>query len=381
MENTSEFVNDLKKTEKIFETVYMIIVANRKMDRLALELLKPQILKNLEEIEDIIPYESTIESLLDIRNDYRDRLLEKYKDESHAIKSHILHLDDKDSYIDNQEKSYNLVKMTDSDNSYNWWYELLKSKLSLETRSLMFIDMMVTSYDIDSFLSCAKYYDVEEEIKEVLNNFNENQNLKRYAFIKLLKNNDSVISYMQEKGYLDFTNICGDAYQTLSTVLVLSNSDTLTDTFDTIFNNISEVEKKDIIAMILNKKEKNVYIAWDIVEELNFKVTKDIIEMLSNHIRNNFEENQEKIDYLREKISTGLIKKASNKEELKEYEKHVKHFLNQTDYQKYLNQQELKRQELATKRKELSTLLYNLNDKLQEEVPGKTIIKNINFKN
>jgi len=271
--------------------------------------------------------------------------------------------------------------MTDSDNSYNWWYELLKSKLSLETRSLMFIDMMVTSYDIDSFLSCAKYYDAEEEIKEVLNNFNENQNLKRYAFIKLLKNNDSVISYMQEKGYLDFTNICGDAYQTLSTVLVLSNSDTLTDTFDTIFNNIPEEEKKDIIAMILNKKGKNVYIAWDIVEELNFKVTKDIIEMLSNHIRNNFEENQEKIDYLREKISTGLIKKASNKEELKEYEKHVKYFLNQTDYQKYLNQQELKRQELATKRKELSTFLYNLNDKLQEEVPGKTIIKNINFKN
>ena len=41
----------------------------------------------------------------------------------------------------------------------------------------------------------------------------------------------------------------------------------------------------------------------------------------------------------------------------------------------------LKEQELSTKRKEISTLLYNLNEKLQAEVPGKRKIKEIDFKN
>ncbi len=41
----------------------------------------------------------------------------------------------------------------------------------------------------------------------------------------------------------------------------------------------------------------------------------------------------------------------------------------------------LKEQELSTKRKEISTLFYNLNEKLQAEVPGKRKIKEIDFKN
>ena len=40
----------------------------------------------------------------------------------------------------------------------------------------------------------------------------------------------------------------------------------------------------------------------------------------------------------------------------------------------------MQKQELSTKRKELLTLLSNLNDSLQEQVPGKRIIKEIDFK-
>ena len=123
--------------------------------------------------------------------------------------------------------------------------------------------------------------------------------------------------------------------------------------------------------------------------KLDFKLTEDLVT--------NFTDKAAKyIDHIawdggiegyRNDVSDLLIRKASNKKEYKEYKKYVNDFLDKTDYSKIMEERqkeiEKKQQEqqlLNAKRSELSTLLYNLNDKLQEEVPGKTRIKNIKLK-
>ena len=132
-----------------------------------------------------------------------------------------------------------------------------------------------------------------------------------------------------------------------------------------------------------NKYSSNNNDSWSINWNIRFITFNTII------LLNNIDEisNKYNIKYYRNDIADTLIRKARNKKEYKEYNKYVSEFLDKTDYQKILYERYIeelyKEQELnklKLKRKVLSTLLYNLNEKLQEEVPGKTKIKNIKFK-
>lgn len=384
MDKIDTFDEELKKLEKMNQTIYMMIVANRNKDRLAASLFQEELIGRLEEFEGIIPYRGTIEGLLQIRDNHRDRLKEKYKEESRERMNKLFCLDNKDYYIEDKEKSqyFNVVRMAADGDYYGWWYDLLDSKLSIERRSSMLIDMLSLDYGYgyDTFFSCASYHKVDDKIKEIFKYINETPNFKYGVFQRLLKQNSSVIGYLQENGYVDFAHNCGDTQIVL--FYLLRDQTRLTKSFIAVYNSLTDQEKRYYISEIINYSGDSVSIVVDIARDLKFKPLKHTVDYFSNYAINNFDRINRKwgIEDYREDISNALIRKASNKKEYKEYKKYVEDFLARTDYKKHLEEKELNELEVAIGRLDLSTALYGINDKLQEEYPGKMKLKNIDFK-
>lgn len=80
-----------------------------------------------------------------------------------------------------------------------------------------------------------------------------------------------------------------------------------------------------------------------------------------------------------EQIKSAIIHKAKDKEEYKTYCKLAKTFEKFADFKAYKEQQEQKRIELFNARYEVILRLSNMNESLQEQVPGKRIIKELVF--
>lgn len=92
-----------------------------------------------------------------------------------------------------------------------------------------------------------------------------------------------------------------------------------------------------------------------------------------------------------EQIKSAIIHKSKNKEEYKTYCKLAETFEQLADYKAYKKQKEKEREEarkakeqrereLLNARYEVILRLYNLNESLQEQVPGKRVIKELVFK-
>ena len=388
MENLDKFEKDIAMYEKIVETVEMIIIANRShAGRLGDDYFAHKILKNLEEIQ-TIPYKATIGQLVKYKEDYKNYLIDRYKGDSKKT-SRIYAVDKRDWLIeeDDKKEKFNLVSFMTLDSS-DWFKTLLTSRLSLKNRSCIYIDAL--KYDDKYFTNT--FADSYKDLIYVICLFIKMEpGFKRQLFDSLIRERPYLIGELQEKGYVDFSQVYGNAYDTLSKLI--SNSSTKS-SFDIIYNTLSDSEKQEVLPGLISIRSNNKNTVFNMVEDLNFKVTPEIIEALRIYTM----DNDGKLDYYdkdfdayRNIVADKLVRKAHNKKEYKEYKKLAQDYLDKTDYKKQLEQemierkkiaaeQKIKKLELLSKRHELSTFLYNLNDKLQEEVPGKTIIKNINFK-
>lgn len=383
MDKINEFDKELERLKEMNKTIYMMIVASRNKDGLAASIFQEELVEKLEKFEDIIPCRGTIKELLEIRDNYKDNLYEKYKEESRKRLSPLLYLDSKDRYIDDEEKNedYNVVEMAVYGDTYDWWYDLIGSNLSLKRRSSILIDILSVDFHYDSFLECASYHNLDDKIKEIFRYINETPDFKYEVFIRLLKQRSFIIGFLQENGYVDFGHNCAaDTTQILAYLLCQDYG--LTRSFIAVFNDLTEEEKEYYVPAIIRYSKANPSMVSNTACKLKFKPNKQIVDCFSDYTVNNFEriERELGLDFYREEVSQALIKKASNKKEYKEYKKYVEDFLEKTDYKKHLEEKELNELELSLGRLDLSTLLFKLDDKLQEEYPGKMKLKNIDFK-
>ena len=376
----------IEKYKKLNQTIYMIVSVKRAMkngDGITVELLKNQLLSNFEELSEL-PLYSSLKNLLNYKKMQEDYLLSQCQGDRER-RSKIVYADNLEYLINKSEIEdyyYNLLTMCYTD-QYGWWHEILKSNLDLERLSDLYINTLISTFRVDEFINYTEY--IEKNISDkIFKRINEDTNIKNEVFKTLAYQRPSIIETLQNRGLVNFS------YATIegkSAIVYMFENDQL-DVFKSLYNGLSQEDKQRVISWALlscfrSKKYLNNLM------KLDFKLTEDLVT--------NFTDKAAKyIDHIawdggiegyRNDVSDLLIRKASNKKEYKEYKKYVNDFLDKTDYSKIMEERqkeiEKKQQEqqlLNAKRSEFSTLLYNLNDKLQEEVPGKTRIKNIKLK-
>ena len=133
----------------------------------------------------------------------------------------------------------------------------------------------------------------------------------------------------------------------------------------------------------------------DFIKLSHFEVTEEKIKFLASRIikdsRNDaidiLIDSKEKRKNEIRKIEDAIIHKASNKNEYKELRKFANLFIRladieqeiekrKQDLEKVVQEQEL----LMQKRQEFFNILYDMNEYAQENVPSRTLVKNIKFK-
>ena len=157
--------------------------------------------------------------------------------------------------------------------------------------------------------------------------------------------------------------------------------------FSKVYNNLTSEEKTRLIIHMINMIDPTDLGSTIFkLMRLDFKFNQEIIDAMANLTVKAFENYApdwytyiQPIE-IRELVAYKLLRKATNKKEYKKYLEYYRDFLEKTDVDKKLIEQEEKENQLQTKRQEFTSLIYNLNDKLQETTPGKRLLKEIDFK-
>ena len=247
-------------------------------------------------------------------------------------------------------------------------------------------------------------YMTDEELKELVANV-KNRKIESFAdkknlFLEIyhLDNAIDIIYYLQKQGIVDFSDLIirlDDNKSSLSMYVLLTSKADFSKNFDNFINlyentNISKNDawrddNKNILENIPTE-----YIAKMIALK-NFNLTEEDIEVIGKEVL------KYQKHYLRVKedlvfaIKDAIIRKATNKNEYKMYKNFAKRFENLADYNSYCRekrtrqieeekQKVLEKEQITMARRKLYIRLYNLNDSLQEQVPGKSLIKNLTFK-
>lgn len=373
--------------KKLNQTIYMIVSINRAQkrgDSITVELLNNQVLANFEELS-AVPYYSSIKNILEYKKRCEDYLLEKCNDD-HEKRSEVIYADNLEYLINQAEidkEKFNLLSMFTTD-SYGWWQTVLGSNLSLDKRSIMYIDILMRDNHPESFINCTEM--VNKNINdEIFGYINKTEELKNNILEILINNRPLLIPLLTKKAHINFSYATVNGKSSLQAMW--HKSDGTYEAFKTLYDGLSQEDKQESISWIIARSYRDMYKFIKILK-LDFKLTKNIIDDITKLVVSDIDVIViYDIEKYRNAVSHTLIKKASNKKEYKEYKKYVDEFLAKTNYSKIMAEREQEKEKkrlqellLDEKREELSTLLYNLNEKLQEEVPGKTKIKNINFK-
>ena len=270
--------------------------------------------------------------------------------------------------------------------SYRWWQTVLGSNLSLDKLSIMYIDILMWETHPGDFIKCTEM--VDKTINDqIFGYINKTEDLKNEIFKILIAKRPSLISLLAKKGNINFSYSTVDGKLGLP-ILWEKEGIKYFEEIKILYNGLSNEDKQKNIEWMLPKCHQLT--TFNEVFELDFRVTKNMVDNITESVVRHIDLTAR--DYNPDEycntIASLLIRKAHNKKEYKEYRKYANEFLAKTDYSKIMAEREQQkaqqRQEklrLIEKREELSTLLYNLNEKLQAEVPGKTKIKNIDFKN
>ena len=374
--------------KKLNQTIYMIVSINRAKKRgdfITVELINKQLLANFEELT-AVPYHSSLKEILEYKKRCEEYLLEKC-DGDREKRSEVIYADNLEHLINQteiDEEKFNLLSMFTTD-SYGWWQTVLGSNLSLDKLSIMYIDILMWETYPGDFIKCTEM--VDKTINDqIFGYINKTENLKNEIFKILIAKRPSLISLLAKKGNINFSYSTVDGKLGLP-ILWEKEGIKYFEEIKILYNGLSNEDKQKNIEWMLPKCHQLT--TFNEVFELDFRVTKNMVDNITESVVRHIDLTA--WDYNPDEycntIASLLIRKAHNKKEYKEYKKYVEEFLDKTDYKKILEERKQEKEkerqkelQLLDKREELSTLLYNLNEKLQEEVPGKTKIKNINFK-
>lgn len=414
MKNERSIDEEIELYKKINQTIYLIVSINRALKRrdyITINLLNDQLISNYEELT-ALPLQSSYKELLEYKSRVESYLLDKCPDD-HEKRSDIIYADNLEYLITSEEKDeerFDLLTMCDDD--YSWWIKLLNSNLGIERLSNMYIDILTMTYDPNRFIDYVQASDSKNISDKIIKYINENPSIKNDVFKKLANTRPRIIGILQDRKLVDFTSCYIDRMDAVSYMFNTSNFDV----FKSLFNGLSEKEKEDFIIWVLplcyNNQQlliNTLKLDFEVTEEIINYLSEDIVDRISDSLNeldekeeaynegrtawsdNTFNEYRDRVlnslNSLSNIISDTLIRKASNKKQYKLYKKYADEFLANADSKKMFAEREIEkekeRQELEllnNKRSEFTTVIYNLNDKLQDEVPGKTRIKTINFK-
>ena len=390
------FEKDLEIYEKYYDTVKCItalieydnsLEQKSHKSKIIFDYFMERIIKNLGDAHIEIYYKGKISSLYNKLYDMRDELYKKYEG---YITDEML---SKITFYNQSNSSYNLVSYTSKYcETCEWEREMLFSRMPVEERANIFIESVnnASGYQINrakNLLSKKNYPRlIVDEIKtssivDLISYMWTNDDFKKEA-LKELK--IDTIQGLQEDGILDFT-YCG----IISDILSKNGGEynyKIYDLIATIFNSDSyatvetEVARSmDIIDMIHKSLGYDMSTKIYRIMKLNFDIDQYIIEALTEQIVKEWDriDNPNQVRML---VFQSILKKAKTK---KEYQKLLvlsKEFLRKTDVDKKRRAIYKEKELQKGIRKELTNLFYNLNDKLQEQVPGKRLLKEVNFK-
>lgn len=277
--------------------------------------------------------------------------------------------------------------------STNWVFQFLISNIELETRVEMFndiIDILIKQKNYTTLCKMLNFeiYDsldrkmLEKAKSEILNSFNNNQEILRYLLETLLQDNRfDIIESLQDK-VLNFNEIYweykSDDYDLdgmmISTVGTLccddgyENNNSL-NKFKLLYESASylKVDKtarynNDILILSHLREEDLV----DFVELSNFELDEFKISMLAKRISDKYDSKQIQDINLRNKINRAIIKKTKNEEEVN----YAKIFMKESD------EESNKIDEIFPKEKSNNfILMFNLSREYVQTTVGKSLSK------
>ena len=389
-----EFERDIALYNKYLDTTRAIIALRdykkycetydiRESDDTVIDYFARKIIDNLEDPKMKISYKGKISTLSRKIDSLYEKIKDKYKE---VIYEEVLssRLDRINTFYTECNSNYNFALDIVGESMWARW--IFNSNMSISKRQNMFIDMMKKDsdviYSLRLFNLCAgSKKDYESNLRELRSSMEKPEFLR-----KVLK----------EAG-IDYVKIIID------TGIVRA--------YSTIFEDILKDEKANLYISLLRKiYDSSVYQesaspsqkATDLRNIISILPIGAEFEKKANEvIKFDFDTNPyvfdafaKKIvsswdrlynpDIVRKEIADKLLNKAKNEEDKERLLKHYNKFLEETDIkgQRAKLKQERRRQKLILKasRQEFTSLLRNLNDKLQEEVPGEKILKDIDFK-
>jgi hypothetical protein len=295
--------------------------------------------------------------------------------------------------------TFNLIEAISRDGEYDWFNEIIASNIPYNTRLEMLADILKfndKTLDIilknDGLLFSTIPEDtVKSRKQELLKSFNNGEcssyNVKQLFLDLLDKDRTYIIKVLQDEFFdfnaLHFELFLDDIFPRnlkTSAVSVLCNKFGRIESFEKLYKSDSYLKNnQDIcdndtfyILKTLYKEELAKFIELSNSEINQIGV---LIDRVNESI--DFEPSIGKTKYrknLRQNIANALLHKARNKEEYRKYFLYTKAFLEKTD----INAEEKK--QLQEKRKELTTILYKMNNEALESVPARKLVKDIEFK-
>lgn len=427
-----EEIRIFKKNEEAAYDIlalYQLLLENIHVHSLVGITLTEKVIHDLEDPEVTFPLKAdTFPAFLRYFDDYFYTILRKYKDIEEckqcwgsfntSYKNIISKKDISSLFYRSQMIEFNFIKDL-LNRSPQFLYKFLVSEIPFTTRLNMFA-YALGSYKQDglrnflggvdkTYLSEEEYNKICIKIPEILKAFNENQCKflevedlieslllnKQFGYIKQLK--DFGINFNQCRWEWNLRATSKSDRKILSIVGILMDYKQSLSYIKDFYEDASyleidkEIRNNDDFILLSTLGIEDIH---SFIKFSNFELTEEKVRFLATSQMKTIEDysiselNLIKDDFRKQnqRIADTIIHKAKNKEEYKKLQKQANLFIKLTDIDKLIakrkEEQEREVQDqllLEKKRQEFSTLLYNMNEYAQENIPPRILIKNIKF--
>lgn len=341
-------------------------------------------------------YEECKQTLKDIQTDYR---------ESTVIKSII------GSY---ETKKFDFIDMLLENSDYKWIRRLLVADINKELKckiidNLCFCYMSRIRYQNissffttpDQFFSGIPVEFAKQQLKDAINDYCNGNKNKEHILDKLLSNKQyDVIRELHKIGLFDLNFISISEYESMynnSVPISLSAHicavNASNDDFMELYQSQTYLNQSHDV---LQNNEKYIYHFIPVTQMPSFieishlPLTKNHIELIGKRVLYYQINEKESSPLLIVKIKKAIESKGKSEKGMKKVREYSQMFEAIANYDDYLRRKkeeaenknsklEKRKKELLDARYNLYIRLYHMNDSLQEQMPGKTKIKNIHF--
>lgn len=401
-----------KKEKAIFDMIFLYEILNtdRPINNLIGITLIERVLKNLEDKSLKIPYKTTsIFHLLIILQDQYYEIVNKEENNKKEYKHYIQKFSDEYNYKEiiverdlnritmlKGNEEFNLIQMVLS-KSPQLVYKFLISKIPFNTRLEMFQDVLSAKQDKNyeeffnsdniNFLTKEEKRKLPKRMKKLVKKATGMKNKKRYienllnnqekndATIKNWPKSEHNILEEQQKDkdtinnmYLTFVSYMLHMKENIHTFKNLYEGENYLEVYEKNRTNsdLLIINSLHLVYLPIFIKFPHFVVTEEKIEFLKIRIIKE----LSSIDITDLESKKETYQKILQEIAKAIISKAKNKKEYKQFCTYAKSFIEVVDIEKKI-------QPLNEKRRELSTLLYRMNDYAQENIPGKRLIKEI----